>query len=88
MYIEIKVFKGEDADSELYEKLTAHSLLDAEGELRAVERHLFNDRRRGIVTVCEACNNIITYGTRIVGEDDVEVEEGHNAECQKVTALV
>lgn len=88
MYIEIKVYEGSDMDSELYERATAHSLADAEGEIGRIARHIRNDILRGKIHECEDCHNLISFGTWIVGDDDVEVEEGHDSECPKITALV
>ena len=47
MYIEIKVYLGDDEFSDLYEKETARSFDDAEGELGRIGRHYAKDTLDG-----------------------------------------
>jgi hypothetical protein len=88
MYISIKVFRGDDEHTALYESDSAYDIVSAEEAIGRIGRHIEADVRGGKILVCADCGNIISRGSRSVGEDEVEVEEGHNAECSKVTALV
>jgi hypothetical protein len=47
MYIEIKAYLGDDEFSEVYERATASSIEDAEGEIARIGRHYAKDVIKG-----------------------------------------